>query len=81
MIYAVDHHLDKITARPEPKPPYPGLTQYGDKNFATEREARDFLIERAMEGVRIAEKDLKNSKARVAKCHRKFGFRLVEAVP
>lgn len=74
MIYCVDHRMDKITKRDEPRPVISGMEMYAEAVFRTEAEARNFIIVRSIKNVERAEKVMKNAKANQAKCWRKFGW-------
>lgn len=77
VVYVVDKWLDQIRERPAERSRTQNDVMHYEY-FVTEKEARAFIVKRAKEKLRRAEKDLLNAQRRVRKCESKFGFRLYE---
>ena len=71
MIYAVDKYVDRLfsTAKKE--------TGWNDEDkyhyFDTEQDAKDFIINRALTKVDLAESALRQAQKRYQKCLKKYG--------
>lgn len=72
MIYEASRFYDKINAREKPRE---GFGSQADQwqVFATEQEAKDFIIRRARIRLENAEAELRRAKRHLAKAVKKFG--------